>query len=306
MRTFNVVVSLGLIGLALGLPPAASFDGVPEAPAAAVPPPNSATRDLSRAVPLANPTTRDLDRLTPPAPGPTQGLRSGSQALQSGTRALREGKADEAVTELEYAARQGLPGAIWKLGRMYADGDGVGKNMLRSFEYFRDLTTAHAYDPPNAPQARFVANAFVALGHFYLDGIPETYVKADPPRARQLYSYAASYFADPEAQYHLARLYLDGKGGQKDARQAVRWLGNAANKGHHHAQATLGTLLFEGKQVSRQAAMGLFWLTVARDGASPNERWITDTYASAFAQASDDERDLAYRYLQNWLGGRRR
>ena len=52
--------------------------------------------------------------------------------------------------------------------------------------------------------------------------------------------------------------------------------------------------------------MGLFWLTVARDGASPNERWITDTYASAFAQASDDERDLAYRYLQNWLGGRRR
>jgi hypothetical protein len=26
---------------------------------------------------------------------------------------------------------------------------------------------AHAYDPPGTPHARFVANAFVTLGHFY-------------------------------------------------------------------------------------------------------------------------------------------
>src|SRR2546423_11100678 len=128
MRTFNVVVSLGLIGLALGLPPAASFDGVPEAPAAAVPSPNSATRDLSRAVPLANPATRDLDRLAPP--GPTQGLRSGSQALQSGTRALREGKADDAANELAYGAPHGPASAISKLGRTAADAHGRRPDIL--------------------------------------------------------------------------------------------------------------------------------------------------------------------------------
>src|SRR5205085_5232517 len=240
MRTFDAVVSLGLIGLALGLPPAASFDGMPEAPVA-VAPPNAAIRDLRPMEPS---------------------LRSGSQALQSGTRALRDGKRDEAVIALEYAARQGVPGAMWKLGRMYADGDGVDRNALRAFEYFRDLTMAHAYDPPNTLQARFAANAFVSLGRFYLDGIVDTYVKADPVRARQLYTYAASYFADSDAQYQLTRLYLDGIGGPKNARQAVRWVSTAANKGHHQAQALLGTVLFEGRDVPRQAALGLAWLTV--------------------------------------------
>ena len=27
--------------------------------------------------------------------------------------------------DFEFAAEQGVPGAIWKLGRMYAEGDGV-------------------------------------------------------------------------------------------------------------------------------------------------------------------------------------
>src|SRR5207244_2834463 len=129
-------------------------------------------------------------------------------------------------------------------------------------------------------------------------------------RARQLYTYAASYFADPDAQYQLARLYLDGVGGPKDARQAVRWVSNAANKGHHQAQALMGTVLFEGRDVPRRAALGLAWLTVAKDGIAkegvgPDEAWITDAYASAFAQATDEERRLAYKYLEGLLGPRR-
>ena len=53
--------------------------------------------------------------------------------LRSGTQALRQGKTDQAVAELEYAAEQGLPGAIWKLGRMYADGDGVKMDKARAY-----------------------------------------------------------------------------------------------------------------------------------------------------------------------------
>ena len=89
-------------------------------------------------------------------------------------------------------------------------------------------------------------------------------------------------------------------------RQAARWLRLAANKGQHMAQATLGAMLFSGKEVSRQGALGLFWLTLAKDGAGASERWVTDTHASAFAQASDEERSLAYRYLENWVRDRRR
>jgi TPR repeat protein len=298
MRIYNALGTVGLISLALGFPPAASFDGThtPEGAVVAVPMPNPGNPELSRAAPLAT---------VPIAPLTTRPRPTPFEALRSGTQALREGKPGEAVTALEYAAGQGVPGAIWKLGRMYADGDGVDKNKLRAFEYFQNLTKAHAYDPPGTPEARFVANAFVSLGQIYLEGIPETRVKADPSRARQMFSYAASYFADPDAQYQLGQLFLEGTGGVKDARQGVKWLGLAANKGQYQAQAALGAILFEGTEVARQAAMGLFWLTVAKDSAGPGERWISDTYSRAFAKASDDERALAYRYLENWLRARR-
>jgi uncharacterized protein len=120
-----------------------------------------------------------------------------------------------------------------------------------------------------------------------------------------MFRYAAAYYADPEAQYHLGRLYLIGKGAPKDAIQAARWLRLSANKGDHRAQALLGGMLFKGEEVSRQAALGLFWLIVAKDAAGPEETWITEMYTSALAQASDGERATARKYLEDWLKNRR-
>jgi TPR repeat protein len=303
MRTSNAVVSIGLLGLALGLSPAASFDGTrtPEGTAIAVPMAeqdanSAASPDIGRATPLAAVPIAPLSNSHPATP---------FEAFRSGTQALRAGNTERAVNELEYAAEQGMPAAQWKLGRMYADGDGVKKDTLRAFEYFSRLTKAHGDDVPGTPQARFVANAFVALGQYYLEGIPNSAVKPDPDRAREMYWYAASYFADPDAQYNLGRLYLDRNSGVRDPRQAAKWLGLAARKGQYQAQALLGALLFKGDELSRQAALGLFWLTLAKDGARSDETWIAETYSNAFAQATDNERTLAYKYLENWLKGRR-
>jgi TPR repeat protein len=226
------------------------------------------------------------------------------EAFRSGARALRAGETAKAVTSLEYAAEQGHTAAQWKLGRMYADGDGVPQDDLRAFQYFTRIANGHADDNPETPQARFVANAFVALGHYYLGGIPDTPVRANPARAREMFSYAASYFGDPDAQYNLARLYLHGTGATRDTRQAARWLGLAANKGQYQAQAMLGHMLFKGEHVPRQAARGLMWLTLARDSAS-TEQWIAELYDAAFKLATEDERALALVYLERWLKGRK-
>ena len=163
MRTSNVIVSVSLLGLALGLSPAASFDGTrtPEGAAVAVPltglDSNSATSpDIGRATPLAAVPVAPLGANPRPA--------TPFEAFRSGTQALRAGNTQQAVSELEYAADQGMPAAQWKLGRMYADGEGVQKNTWRAFEYFSRLTRAHGDDLPGTPQARFVANAFVSLG----------------------------------------------------------------------------------------------------------------------------------------------
>jgi len=66
------------------------------------------------------------------------------------------------------------------------------------------------------PRSRFVANAFVMLGRYYLVGIPDTAVMPSPELARRMFAHAASYFGDPEAQYQLAQLYLDGNGVERD------------------------------------------------------------------------------------------
>ena len=212
---------------------------------------------------------------------------------------------ESSLTALEYAADGGHPIAQWKLGRMYADGDGVAKSDLRAFKYFSSIANAHADDNPTAPQATFVADAFVALGRYYLSGIPNSDVKPDAERAREMFSYAASYFGNADAQYDLARLYLNAGSSRDDFRYGTRWLGLAAQKGQHQAQALLGQMLFNGDQLPRQAARGLMWLTLARDSATADETWIKDSYNKAITKASEDDRAMALQMLEHWVQGRR-
>ena len=168
----------------------------------------------------------------------------------------------KALTALEYAADQGHLAAQWKVGRMYAAGDGVPRDDQRAFVYFSQIANTHPDEPPGTTQARIVANAFVALGRYYLTGIPNSTVMQDTARAREMFAYAASYFGDADAQYQLGRLYLDGT--PSDPHQAARWFQLAATKGDCRAEAVLGDMLFQGQQVPRQAARGLMWLTLGK------------------------------------------
>jgi TPR repeat protein len=209
------------------------------------------------------------------------------------------------ITALQYAADDGRPGAQWKLGRMYADGIEVPRDDLRAFDYFSKIANQHADDSPQAPQANIVAQAFVALGRYYADGIANSTIKADPERAREMFSYAASYFGNADAQYNLARMYLDGAGISRDLKSGTRWLGLAAQKGQHQAQALLGQMMFNGDHVQRQAARGLMWLTLAQENATADEAWIHQSYNEALNKASDDDRAMALQLLQRWVQGRR-
>jgi TPR repeat protein len=234
----------------------------------------------------------------------------GTAAALKRTATAASGATDDAsatsLTSLQYAAEGGHPIAQWKLGRMYANGDGVTQDDLRAFEYFSRIANAHAEDSPSAPQAAIVANAFVALGRYYLNGIPNSKVKPDTERAREMFSYAASYFGNADAQYDLARLYLKTPDASRDDfRYGARWLGLAAQKGQHQAQALLGQLLFNGDRLPPQRARGLMWLTLARDSALPDEAWIKESYNRAIAKASDDDRAMALQMLEHWVQGRK-
>lgn len=224
------------------------------------------------------------------------------EAFRFGFNAYRAGDKETAVDALQYAASHGSAMAQWKLGRMYASGDGVETSPLRAFEYFRDIANAHAEDSPNSPEAPFVANAFVELGGFFMTGISGTYVGQNPYQARQIYGYAASYYGDPNAQYLLAKMYLEGVGGDKNTRQAARWLKLSAEKGHVLSQAELGRMLFHGEGLSQRRTRGLKWITIALKRAyGHNSETVRQTHETAFSLASEKERRNALRLAEKWL-----
>jgi exopolysaccharide production negative regulator len=257
-----LIAVIGIVGVGTSSGPALSFDGT---------------------------TTPNTALLTP-----GDALR-GSNPPESGDKA-------KTLSALQYAAEQGHLAAQWKVGRMYASGDGVPQDDHRAFVYFSQIANTHPDEPPGTAQARIVANAFVALGHYYLKGIPNSVV-ADASRAAEMFAYAASYFGDADAQYQLGRLYLEGT--PSDPRQAARWFQLAATKGDCRAEAVLGDMLFRGQHVPRQAARGLMLLTLSKDCASSEEAWVKPLYDNAFRRASDDERAMALVFLEDWIKGRR-
>ena len=234
----------------------------------------------------------------PPPDAPITLFASPRAALQAGINGYRSGDVKSSVDALTYAAAQGQPLAQWKLGRMYAQGDGVPHDDVKAYDYFSKIVESYDEENPDRREISVVANAFVAVGVYSLSGIANGKVAPDPERALEVFQYAATNFSNADAQYNLARMYLDGTAVEKDPRQGTRWLALAADKGHRAAEALLGHLLFTGQAgLPKQRAKGLMWLGLARDGADEKkDRWILDLYKDVIASASDPDRQAAAIY----------
>ncbi|HUO54011.1 MAG TPA: tetratricopeptide repeat protein [Rhodoblastus sp.] len=226
------------------------------------------------------------------------------QALEAALESYRAGNPASSVEALKYAAAGGERLAQWKLGKMYADGDGVPRDDFKAYQYFLQIVDKYDEDTASWREKSVVASAYVAVGVFELKGIPGSRLKADPEQAMRMFLYAATNFGDSNAQYNLARLYMDGSAGlTKDNRQAARWLHLAAEKGHVEAQALLGHILFCGDGLPVQRARGLMWLTLAREGANANKRqdWVRNLYDQDMKIANDNDRQVALVYLEEHL-----
>ena len=155
MRTFRRLSLLVGLSSVLGLSSALAFEST-RAPNGIAP---AASVDVfRRSNPEASLGSKDLQ--SPPA-----ALRNLTpvEAFRTGAQALRAGDTKSGIVSLEYAAASGHPIAQWKLGRMYAEGDGVKQDDLRAFEYFREIADAHADESPvqQTPISRALAHSGV-------------------------------------------------------------------------------------------------------------------------------------------------
>ena len=219
MRTYDVVVSLGLIGLAFGLVgPAASLT----APRTLLTARRSrcrrpmAQRDGLRAVRRLRPCGRSAAGVRRAIPGSTRlprpvAARSEGPALRHRGVALRNADAarrqDPASADRARICRPAGAGR-----HVEARPDVCGRRRRRQEQAARVRIFPQPDQGARLRSARHAAGAlrrqrvrgarpFLSRRH------SRTPVRQGrSARARQMYSYAASYFADPDAQYNLARL----------------------------------------------------------------------------------------------------
>ncbi|MCB1386112.1 MAG: sel1 repeat family protein [Nitratireductor sp.] len=211
-----------------------------------------------------------------------------------------EGDEDEALDVLQYAAEQGNQTAQWKLGKMYESGDSVARDPAKAFEFYKRIADHYGEARPNTPEWAITGKAMVALGHYYSRGMPEAGITVDQNEARVMYTTAAMYFRDSDAQFELGKLLLEGENTQEEARQGIRMLQLADQKGHVGALALLGHALVEGEYVQQDVVRGLTMLTRANEKATPDMLpWINGLQQEAFALASVEQRQQAIAAVQS-------
>jgi TPR repeat protein len=172
----------------------------------------------------------------------------------------KDAKLRVAIKALHQAAGQGNAEAQFRLGMLYANGEGVALDHARAAQLMLDA----------AKQAH--PSAQTTLAWLYANGYG---VEQDDERARTWYRRAAEQ-GDIKAQYTLGTIYRFGQlGVAKDGERAVRWYLQAADQGLAAAQFALGRLLMDGKLVPKDEETALQWLSLAHiNGSSKAEETI--------------------------------
>lgn len=139
----------------------------------------------------------------------------------------------EGVKWLSASAKQDNPEALLMLGEQTAKGEGVTKDLKLAFSYYVKATQL------DHPDASYRLGLFL-IYHGQKINEGESLIRK------------SAIAENPEAQYELALLYLNGlKSNSKneintDYEEAIRWLKKAAEKKHLKALNELGYLFAQG------------------------------------------------------------
>jgi TPR repeat protein len=209
---------------------------------------------------------------------------------------------DDLLAALEDAASAGQPMAMWQLGTMYENGEGVDKDPVKAFGYFAQIANQHADAAPKGVEADIVAQSFVKVGDYYKQGLPDAGIPANAERSHALLLHAATYFGDADAQYRVGLLYTQENEMGVNPLQSARWFSLAARKGHCPAQAHLGDMVFNGVEgIEAQPVEGLMWLTIAHErcAGTGDAAWIDELLNRAVSVATPDQRTEAFALAAN-------
>lgn len=125
----------------------------------------------------------------------------------------------EAMRWLSVASEQGLPEAKFRLASMYRKQADVPGTRERAEQLYRE-------------------SAECGLTEAMFNLATMLYERSEYPEAVRWYRVAAGK-NDPDSQYALGMMYLEGKGVEKNAEEGVTWLKVSADNGNEDAKALL-------------------------------------------------------------------
>jgi hypothetical protein len=224
-------------------------------------------------------------------------------AYEQGMGAYRSGNIEHAIGALEFAAARNNFLAQFFLARIYSDSSTAYTDHAKAYILYRRLSDEYAdIDPDDDQRAPFVAKALTALARYVKDGVSDIGLQPDPGRAAEYLRHAATFFNDEDAQFELARLYLNGEGVERDASRALHYLSVLTTEQRHAgAQAFLADLYWRGGPVARDPLKAFALISVAVENAPASERvWIEDIYQNIYCNASEGTRKQAEATIAQW------
>jgi hypothetical protein len=145
--------------------------------------------------------------------------------------------------EYEKAAAKGDASAMFNLGVLYHNGQGVAQDYAKAREWYEKAA------------AKGDASAMFNLGVLYENGFG---VAQDYAKAGAWYEKAAAK-GQASAMFNLGLLYHNGHGVAQDYARARDWFGKAANEGNASAMFNLGVLYDNGFGVAQDYAKAREW-----------------------------------------------
>ena len=169
---------------------------------------------------------------------------------------------DEAVRWLELSAEQGFDVAMYRLGKLYLQGDLIEKNIVQALRWL------HKADDANNQYAQYL------LGKLYLNG---TEIKSDFTTAENMFIKAAMQ-GSHYAKYSLAKMHLKGQVAFKDIAFAIRLLTEAADQDNQWAEYQLGKMYLYGQDVDKNLELAVRYLSSSANKGNPYAQQLLDNY----------------------------
>ena len=173
--------------------------------------------------------------------------------LTEALTAYKINRYDQAFAEFSYLADEGDATAYYYLGKMYAQGQGVPKDLSMAVEYYKKAESAYNID------------AAYELAQILLDEAKDA---SDPRFETGLrYLKRAAYAGQADALYQLGELFATGKDVEKNYQSSFGYYLMSALRGHAGAQYKLGVHYYLGWGTPQDFENALKWMSrSARQG----------------------------------------